>query len=79
MSLEFMGHFDGEGPLIGLAYSYEQATKLRVDPNLGCAAQPHEVSPVRGPGLRPAPPGLVLGSIAFVIVGLGHVVQRRIA
>ena len=32
MSLEFMGHFDGEGPLIGMAYSYEQATELRVDP-----------------------------------------------
>ena len=40
MGLEFMGHFDGEGPLIGDAYAYEQATHFRADPNLGAVPEP---------------------------------------
>ena len=40
MSLEFMGHFDGEGPLIGDAYAYEQATHFRADPNLSAVPEP---------------------------------------
>ena len=46
MSLEFMGHFDGEGPLIGMAYDYEQHTEFRRDPNL--KALPVPPSPPRG-------------------------------
>lgn len=38
--LEFMGRFDGEGPLIGFAYAYEQATRFRVDPDLNAVPEP---------------------------------------
>ena len=34
----------GEGPLIGMAYAYEQATKLRVDPNLNALPNPPKPS-----------------------------------
>jgi hypothetical protein len=64
MSLEFMGHFDGEGPLIGMAYAYEQATEIRVDPNL-------DALPV------PAPHSLVLASISCSTLGLVGLVRRR--
>jgi amidase len=46
MSLEFMGHFDGEGPLIGMAYGYEQHTEFRANPNLN--ALPVPPSPSKG-------------------------------
>ena len=76
-SLEFMGHFDGEGPLIGMAYSYEQATHFRADPNLDSlpSPSPYPIFPVA----VPEPPTVVLGSIAFAGVGLAGVVRRRIA
>lgn len=56
MSLEFMGHFDGEGPLIGDAFAYEQATHFRLDPNLDAV---------------PEPPSLVLACVGFAGLGLG--------
>jgi amidase len=46
VSLEFMGHFDGEGPLIGMAYDYQQHTELRKAPNLKALPVPPEF-PVR--------------------------------
>jgi amidase len=74
MSLEFMGHFDGEGPLIGMAYDYEQHTHFRADPDL-------DSLPVPGPALFqaavPAPPAVVLGAIASAGVGLADASRRR--
>ena len=77
MSLEFMGHFDGEGPLIGMAYSYEQATNFRADPNL--AALPNPPLYPDYPLAVPAPPSLVLGSISFSVLGMIGLARRRAA
>jgi amidase len=79
MSLEFMGQFDGEGPLIGMAYSYEQATQLRVDPNLDALPNPPLYPQYAGLTYLPAPSSLVLGSISFVLVGLGGIVRRHVS
>ncbi|MBV8677761.1 MAG: hypothetical protein JO355_11425, partial [Planctomycetaceae bacterium] len=65
MGLEFMGQFDGEGPLIGMAYDYEQHTEFRADPNLDALSVP-------------APPSFVLGAIS-IVVGLADYARRRIA
>ena len=65
MSLEFLGHFDGEGPLIGMTYDYEQHTEFRTDPDLDALSVPE-------------PSSFVLGSISIVAGLAGHA-RRRIA
>ena len=75
MSLEFMGAFDGEGPIIGMAYDYEQHTELHADPNLAALSNP----PLFGdfPNAIPEPSSIVLGTFSCVFVALGSLIPRR--
>jgi hypothetical protein len=79
MSLEFMGDFDGEGPIIGMAYAYEQATHLRKDPNLAALPNPPLYSDFLVPTAAvPEPPSLVMGVLACVFATLGSLIRGRI-
>lgn len=40
MGIQFYDQLDGEGPLIGYAYAYEQASQWRTDPNLSFVPEP---------------------------------------
>jgi Asp-tRNA(Asn)/Glu-tRNA(Gln) amidotransferase A subunit family amidase len=40
MGIQFYDQLDGEGPIIGYAYAYEQATQWREDPNLSFVPEP---------------------------------------
>jgi amidase len=40
MGIQFYGRLDSEGPLIGYAYDYEQATEWHADPNLSFVPEP---------------------------------------
>ena len=79
MSLEFMGHFDGEGPLTAMAYSYEQATKFRLDPNLDALTNPANFGLFAGLTFVPAPSSFVLSSISVLLLVLAALVRRRVA
>jgi hypothetical protein len=78
MSLEFMGHFDGEGPLIGMAYDYEQHTEYRTDPNLAALPNPTLFGDFLNPiAAIPEPRSLVLAAISSFVGGVVSVVRRR--
>lgn len=80
MGLEFMGYFNGEGPLIGMAYGYEQYTRFRADPFLDSLPVPGPplVVPLTVAAAIPEPAAAVLGAIGFGCIGLVDVGRRRI-